>query len=114
MVVVIFVVFVGINFDGVDFGFEVENENGLNVVNLNCLNGVKVDAVIGMLVVRLVTTGAIDVVFGVVVVFVVVLVVDSFVGLENGAKVGNDFLVVISSFCSGIFLKQSSVCDDVV
>lgn len=105
-------VVVVVNGDGVNFGLEVVNENGLNVVNLNCLNGVKVDAVIGVLVVRLVTTGAIDVVFGVVV--VVVVDVDVFVGLVNGAKVGNDFFVVISSFCSGTFLKQSSVCDDVV
>lgn len=100
----------------VDFGFEVKNENGLNVVNLNCLNGVEVDAEIDVLVVRFVTTGAIVgfFVFIVVVFGVVVVVVAILVGLVNGTKVGNDFFVVVSSFCSGTLLKQSSVCDDVV
>lgn len=103
--------------DGVDFGFKVVNENGLNVVNINGLNEVKVDAVIGMLVVRLVAIGAIDVSFFVAVAGVLVVevaVVDVFVGLVNGAKVGNGFFVVVSRLCSGTFLKQSSVCEDVV
>lgn len=77
-----------------------KNENGLNVVNLNCLNGVKVDAEIGVLVVRFVNTEAVVVVavfgVGVVVVVVVVAVVVAFlVGLVNGMKVGNDFFVVV-------------------
>lgn len=97
--------------DGDDFGFEVKNENGLNVVNLNGLNGVEVDAEIGVLFGRFVTTAAlvVAVVFGTVVVVVAVSV-----GLVNGTKVGNVFFVVISTFCCGTLLKQSSVCDDVV
>lgn len=122
VVVVVVLGVVVVNGEGVNFGFEVVNENGLNVVNLNGLNGVKVDAVIGVLVVRLVVTGALAVGFSlvVVVVFIVVVVVVidgdfvAFVGLVNGAKVGIVLFVVVSNFCSGTFLKQSSVCDDVV